>query len=359
MAGLDNEWWDGKKVLITGHTGFVGSWLSIAMLELGAKVSGISDVVPTRPSLFEAAHLSSKVDDFRLDIRKIESVRATLNRVGPQIIFHLAAQPLVKESYRVPRDTVEVNVLGTLNLLEVLRESRSNATLINMTSDKCYENYGSKNGYKEGDALGGRDPYSASKACSELITRAYRDSFFAQQGGNSLIRVASIRAGNIIGGGDWAQNRLVPDFIRAIEENSPLVVRYPHATRPWQHVLDVVNAMCLLSQDIDARPGTFCDAWNIGPDHSHQWSVLEVLQHIKECWGDHCSWRLDEEEQEHEEMLLALDNTKAKEKLNWQPIWKTARAIEETVSWYRKYLQDSADTYKVTSEQFLQFKSEC
>ena len=146
MAGLDNEWWDGKKVLITGHTGFVGSWLSIAMLELGAKVSGISDVVPTRPSLFEAAHLSSKVDDFRLDIRKIESVRATLNRVGPQIIFHLAAQPLVKESYRVPRDTVEVNVLGTLNLLEVLRESRSNATLINMTSDKSYENYGSKNG---------------------------------------------------------------------------------------------------------------------------------------------------------------------------------------------------------------------
>jgi len=359
MAGLDNGWWDGKRVLITGHTGFVGSWLSIAMLQLGAKVSGISNNVPTRPSLFGAACLSGKVDDFRLDIRKIESVRKTLNRVSPQIIFHLAAQPLVKESYRTPQDTVEINVLGTLNLLEVLRESRSNVTLINMTSDKCYKNYGGKNGYKEGDPLGGRDPYSASKACSELITRAYRDSFFSPQNSNLLIRIASIRAGNIIGGGDWAQNRLVPDFIRAIEEDVPLVVRHPHATRPWQHVLDVVNAMCLLSQEIGSRPESFCDAWNIGPDHSHQWSVLEVLQHVKKSWGDHCSWRVDEEEQEHEEMLLALDNTKAKEKLNWQPIWNTARAIEETVSWYQKYFQNDADTYKVTSEQFLRFKSEC
>ena len=214
-------------------------------------------------------------------------------------------------------------------------------------------------GYKESDALGGRDPYSASKACSELITRAYRESFFSRQHDDPLIRVASIRAGNIIGGGDWAHHRLIPDLIRAIDDGNPLVVRYPHATRPWQHVLDVVNAMCLLSQGMSTRPRVFCDAWNIGPDQSHQWSVLQVLQCIRNSWGDHCSWTVNEEVQEHEEMLLALDNTKAQEQLSWRPIWETARAIEETIFWYTECRQADANAYDVTCNQFLQFQSEC
>ena len=356
MARVNLEWWQSRRVVVTGHTGFVGSWLSIALLQLGAKVTGISNHIPTHPSLFEVTNLASRIIDIRADVREASSIVEVLEKHKPAVIFHLAAQPLVKESYVIPRETYETNVMGTVNLLDALRRVTHPVVLINMTSDKCYENVGSSVGYKEHDALGGRDPYSSSKACSELITRAYRDSFFSPEVSSSpAIGIASIRAGNIIGGGDWAPHRLIPDFIRAYENGDDLKVRYPNATRPWQHVLDVVNAMFLLAQQVSSEPLNFCEAWNIGPDQTNQWSVEKVLSHMMKLLGGGNCWLVDEDTKNHEEILLALDNQKARQQLGWTPAWDTEHSLRETVLWYRAYLHNSANVSDFTNEQVKEF----
>ena len=357
MARVNLEWWQGRRVAVTGHTGFVGSWLSIALLQLGAKVTGISNHIPTHPSLFEVTNLASRIIDIRADLREASSIVEVLEKHKPAVIFHLAAQPLVKESYVIPRETYETNVMGTVNLLDALRRVTHPVVLINMTSDKCYENVGSSVGYKEHDALGGRDPYSSSKACSELITRAYRDSFFSPEVSSSpAIGIASIRAGNIIGGGDWAPHRLIPDFIRAYENGDDLKVRYPEATRPWQHVLDVVNAFLILTGKILTDPSSkFCTAWNIGPDSSGQWSVREVLEYITKCWGSGRSWQVERGDPDHEELLLALDTKMARQQLGWEPVWGTQRALKEAVLWYKAYFQNANDAFDFTCGQVSQF----
>jgi CDP-glucose 4,6-dehydratase len=327
--------WNNKRVLITGHTGFVGSWLTLYLRNQGATIIGFSRDIPTKPSLYEVLDLDSSIESIQADIRDYQNIKRAIDLHNPEVIFHLAAQSIVKESFRNPLETLETNTLGTINLLESVRQSRRKIILVNMTSDKCYENVGSQVGYEESDALGGRDIYSSSKACSELLTRAYRDSFFSKKtSGNELAKICSIRAGNIIGGGDWSAHRLIPDCIRAFQANEALMVRSPDAVRPWQHVLDIVNAFLILVEQVDSSDYQFCRAWNIGPNPGSQWSVRDIVEFTARHWNGDATWKIDFSLHTKEEELLTLNNSQAKECLGWQPIWNTKDALEHTIDWY-------------------------
>ena len=344
-----------KRVFITGHTGFKGSWLSLWLSELGAKVKGYSLDFPTTPNHFDLLNLSKDMDSVMADIRDQEQLNHEINIHKPDIVFHLAAQSLVRSSYTEPLETYETNIIGTANVLEACRHCESVRAVIIVTSDKCYENHNQKKGYVETDALGGHDPYSASKACAELVTGSYSSSFFEPE--NDLAKqklVASVRAGNVIGGGDWSKDRLIPDLIRAAEENIDLQIRYPKSIRPWQHVLECLAGYLMLGEKLLDGKNAFTGPWNFGPEHVDEMSVEQLLKRFLMYWPK-IKFSFDPELANlHETSILNLDSTKAFVKLGWKPVWNIEKAIEHTSKWYEEYLDNKNIISRIQLSQYVQ-----
>ena len=326
--------YNGKRVLVTGHTGFKGSWLTLWLTELGAEVTGISLSPESEHSHWDLLNLT--IDDRRCDIRDFSKIEQIIKSIKPEIVFHLAAQPLVINSYRNPLETWSTNVMGTANILEACRYTPSIQTIVLITTDKCYENYELSRGYHEDDRLGGYDPYSASKAGSELVAASYRRAFFDNQNGKLL---ATARAGNVIGGGDWSKNRLIPDLVRAIYENKSLEIRAPNATRPWQHVLEPLSGYLLLGQKLSMGYREIAGPWNFGPNPEGNQTVSEVLRKINKVWKG-IRWHETNSSQPHEATLLYLDSKKAQTKINWQPVWNIDSTLEKTAVWYKHWLEN-------------------
>ncbi|NLD36591.1 MAG: CDP-glucose 4,6-dehydratase [Desulfatiglans sp.] len=344
-----------KKVLITGHTGFKGSWLALWLSKLGANVIGYSLIPPTEPNHFQLLNLD--IVSITGDIRDYEKLKQILKEHQPEIIFHLAAQAIVRKSYLDPIETFSTNVIGTVNVLEASKAVESVRAIINVTSDKCYENNEWLWGYRENDRLGGFDPYSASKGCAEILTSCWQKSFFSIEnyGKTHQTLLASARAGNVIGGGDWAPDRLIPDIMRAINRHDKVKIRNPYATRPWQHVLEPLSGYLLLGQNLLKEKKEFAEAWNFGPSDDGNKSVEEIVRNVKKDWPI-----LDYEipksiDQPHEAGLLRLDCSKAKSKLKWQPVWTSDRAIEKTTHWYKNYYESMSI---LTSEHINEYTSE-
>jgi len=345
---VNARFWRGKTIFITGHTGFKGGWLSLWLQTLGAKVAGYSLPASTEPSLFETARVSEGMNSVVGDVRDLAALTAAARQAAPEIIIHMAAQSLVRPSYADPVTTYSTNVLGTVNVLETARAIRGVRAVVIITSDKCYENIGEKRDFREGDPLGGHDPYSSSKACAEIVTAAYRRSFFERR-----TAVASARAGNVIGGGDWAADRLVPDAIRAFCAGQPVRLRYPRATRPWQHVLDPLAGYLLLAERLYA--GEDCaEAWNFGPADDHIVPVAQIVEALARKWGRDRAWEQDPGQHPHEAQLLGLDAGKARTRLGWTPRLDMARTIDWTAEWYRAW-RDGADLRRVSESQITRY----
>lgn len=339
-----------KTVLVTGHTGFKGSWLTIWLNELGSKVIGYALDPLTNEDNFVRSKLSNKIIDIRGDIRDLDKLKAIFNKYKPDIVFHLAAQPLVRLSYEIPKETYEVNVMGTLNILECIQSSDSVKVGIMITTDKCYENKEQIWGYRENDPLGGYDPYSSSKACDEILISSYRNSFMNpndyEKHGKAI---ASVRAGNVIGGGDWAKDRIVPDCIRYLMKEEPIEVRNPNAVRPFQYVLEPLYGYLLLAYEMYKSPMKYCGAWNFGPDFNSIINVRTLVDILIDRWGKG-NWKDTSNSQSvHEANLLLLDCTKAKTFLNWKPKLNIKQALEYTVDWYKNYY--SEDVYALCAKQ--------
>ena len=323
----------GRKVLVTGHTGFKGSWLTLWLRQLGAEVCGLSQPPSSAPNHWELLGLDTSSHLF--DIRNVSALQRLLKEQQPEIVFHLAAQPLVRQSYQDPLETWSTNVMGTAALLDAIRNIESVKAVVVITTDKCYQNREWEWGYRENDRLGGFDPYSASKAATELLAASYRSSFFDQSRGPLL---ATARAGNVIGGGDWSVDRLFPDAIRALQAEDPLLIRSPNATRPWQHVLDSLAGYLLLASSLFSGNVTGATAWNFGPDQYGNRSVEWVLERMKRTWPA-LEWDVEVGDKPHEATLLQLDSSMARKHLGWRPIWSVERAIDETADWYRCYYE--------------------
>jgi len=334
------ETYKNKKVFITGHTGFKGSWLSFWLSKLGAKVTGYSDGFPTIPCHFEL--LNYNINTIKEDICNYIKLAGAIEKTKPDIIFHLAAQPLVMLSYRFPMTTLETNVMGTAHLLYSAQHSKNLKAIVIITSDKCYENKEWMWGYRENDALGGFDPYSASKACAEIVTASFRNSYFNLNdfGNTHETLIASARAGNVIGGGDWAEDRLIPDIVKATANNEKVVIRNPNYTRPWQHVLDPLYGYLLLGKKLMEGKKEFAEAWNFGPGSDGMCSVIDLVKLMKKDWKE-IEFRIaGKEQKEHEAGLLKLDSTKANMKLGWHQIWNLEKSISATSEWYRHFYQN-------------------
>ncbi|WP_293798032.1 CDP-glucose 4,6-dehydratase [uncultured Bosea sp.] len=336
MAGLvnpDPAFWRGRRVLVTGHSGFKGSWLGLWLKRLGAIALGLSLPAQDEAERERLGFLADVMPGIACDIRDAQATRAALEGFAPEIVLHLAAQPLVRPSYRDPRLTFETNVLGTLNLLEAIRAQPSVRSVVIATTDKCYENREWPWPYREIDPLGGHDPYSASKACTEILAASWRSSFAGSS--DRLIAIATARAGNVIGGGDWAQDRLVPDAVRALSSGETLAVRNPGATRPWQHVLDALCGYLLLAERLHMDGPSFAEAWNFGPDSGAERSVSEVLETLAQAWGAGATSQADAASGPHEANRLALDSSKARQRLDWRPRLDFEAAVALTARWYR------------------------
>lgn len=330
---IDQEFWKGKRIFLTGHTGFKGSWLSLWLVSLGASVKGFSLEPPTSPSLFNEAKIDSIVDSQIGDIRDQSVLHESMLAFNPDILIHMAAQPLVRYSYEEPIETYEVNVIGTAKVLEAARSCPNLKAVINITTDKCYENDGRLEGYKESDPMGGYDPYSSSKGCAELVASSYRRSFLQDQG----IGIASVRAGNVIGGGDWADDRLIPDILRSFEKKKPVVVRNPKATRPWQHVLEPLSGYLILAQKLYKDQKKYSEGWNFGPNDDDAKPVDWILDEMILKWPN-SSWRLDSDSNPYEASFLKLDISKAKSKLGWRPVWGLGYTLEKIIAWHRAWM---------------------
>ena len=343
-----------KRVLITGHTGFKGSWLCAWLLDLGAKVAGYSVDVPTKPSHFEALALANRIEHFQGDVRNKDSLRQTVDRFCPEIVFHLAAQPLVRKSYEDPALTFETNSTGTLNLLECLRNQPSIKAAVLITSDKCYENVEWLWGYRENDRLGGKDPYSASKACAELISRVYMESFFKKNGPN----IATARAGNVIGGGDWASDRIVPDCIRAWSEKKPIITRNPKATRPWQHVLEPLSGYLTLGQKLFSG-NSICknQSFNFGPQEKINQSVGDLITEMTQYWpGAESKVQQDIDSSKSESTLLKLNCEKSSQFLQWRAVLDFSETVRMTGEWYQAfYNEKQTSIIETTSKQIQEY----
>ena len=338
MAGLVNPdpgFWRGRRVLVTGHSGFKGAWLGLWLARLGAVPLGLSLPAQDEAERERLGFLDGIMPGVACDIRDAQATRAALEQFAPEIVLHLAAQPLVRQSYRDPRLTFETNVMGTLNLLEAIRAQPSVRSVVIATTDKCYENREWPWPYREIDPLGGHDPYSASKACTEILTASWRSSFAASS--ERPIAIATARAGNVIGGGDWAPDRLVPDAVRAFSDGKPLALRNPGATRPWQHVLDALCGYLLLAERLHSDGSRFAEAWNFGPDSGAERAVSAVLETLTRFWGDGASWQAEPVSGPHEANRLALDSSKARQRLGWQPRLGFEPAIAMTARWYRRH----------------------
>ncbi|MGD9101193.1 MAG: CDP-glucose 4,6-dehydratase [Anaerolineae bacterium] len=352
---MKNAFWKDKKVLITGHTGFKGSWLSLWLQGLGANVVGYALSPPTTPSLFEMARVADGMTSISGDTRDLEHLQAVFDEHRPEIVIHLAAQALVPYSYRHPVETYATNVMGTVNVLEAIRQSEGVRGVVSITSDKCYQDQKWLWGYRESDPMGGYDPYSSSKGCSELVISAYRNSYFsAQEHQRHGVALASTRAGNVIGGGDWAANRLVPDIVRAFMANRPVVIRYPDAIRPWQHVLEPLNGYLIVAKKLWEHGPEFAQAWNFGPDDASARPVSEVVERLTRLWGENARWELDSASHPYEAACQRLDCAKSRSLLGWSPKLDLLTTLEWIVEWYRGY-QQKQDMRQLTQTQIARY----
>lgn len=353
---MERSFWKNKKVLITGHTGFKGSWLSIWLNDMGAEVVGYSLEPYTQKDNFVLTGIGKRIIDIRGDINDIEHLGEVFEEYSPEIVFHMAAQPLVRLSYSEPEYTYKTNVMGTLNVLEAVRRTDSVKTAVVITTDKCYENKETRRGYKETDAFGGYDPYSSSKACAEILTASYRSSFMnPDKYENHGKSIATVRAGNVIGGGDWARDRIIPDCIRAIEEDVDIKIRSPRAVRPWQHVLDPLCGYLTLAEKMFKEPAKYAEGWNFGPEYTEFSTVWQVVQNIIEAYGTGSAIDVSDKSDLHEAELLYLDITKAKEKLGWKPCWDIKHTIDMTVEWYKNY--QKTDVYELCKKQIYSYEN--
>ena len=347
--------WRGKKVLITGHTGFKGGWLSIWLKRLGAEVTGISLPPSSSPNLFEVANVADGMNSVNCDIRNLGDLKKAIKSYHPEVIIHMAAQALVRPSYVDPIETYATNVMGTANLFEAARSIDSIRVIINVTSDKCYENKEWIWGYREHDPMGGHDPYSSSKGCAELVTNAYRNSFF----NNGRISVASVRAGNVIGGGDWAKDRLIPDIVNGIIQGKPIAIRNPNAIRPWQYVCEPLHGYLLLAEKLWGQGQEFAESWNFGPDDDDVKSVRWIADYLCQKWGKAINWQNDSgDNHPHEAVYLKLDCSKAKIRLGWKPRLELATALDWCIEWYKAY-QKGADLKVVSEDHVARYQGIC
>jgi len=354
---MNPSFWHGKRVFVTGHTGFKGSWLSLWLQSLGAIVTGYALAPNTQPSLFEAASVGSGMTSIIGDIRDPQCLLGAIRQAAPEIVIHMAAQPLVRYSYANPVETYGTNVMGLVYLLEAVRQIPTIRAVVNITSDKCYENREWVWGYRESDAMGGHDPYSSSKGCAELVTSAYRNSYFhVDSFATHRVALASARAGNVIGGGDWAVDRLIPDIIRSIEAGEPVLIRNPVATRPWQHVLEPLSGYLKLAERLYIDGAKFAEGWNFGPADFDVRPVEWIVRRFTALWGEGASWRLDEAAHPHEAMLLKLDCSKVASRLGWRPRWSLDDALQQIAGWHKAYAQ-SKDMRAVTLEQIHAYQS--
>jgi CDP-glucose 4,6-dehydratase len=330
---ISKDFWKNKRVFLTGHTGFKGGWLSLWLSSLGSVVKGYALDPPTTPSLFNEAKIDKLIDSRIGDIRDQETLHKSIVEFAPDILIHMAAQPLVRHSYVAPIDTYDINIIGTAKVLEAARSCTNLKAILNITTDKCYENDGRITGYVETDSMGGHDPYSSSKGCAELVTSAYKRSFLQNQG----VGLASVRAGNVIGGGDWASDRLIPDILRSFEKGESVVIRNPKSTRPWQHVLEPLSGYLILAQKLYKDRELYAEGWNFGPDEQDVRPVSWILDRMIAQWPN-SSWQLDNKPNPHEASCLKLDITKAKSKLGWQPIWSLSHALDRIIFWHKSWL---------------------
>ncbi|MBC7964111.1 MAG: CDP-glucose 4,6-dehydratase [Steroidobacteraceae bacterium] len=333
-----NSFWQGKRVFLTGHTGFKGSWFCIWLHCLGAEVTGYALEPPTSPSLYEMAQVDDLVTSVIADVRDLERLKVEMLAASPDIVIHMAAQPLVRDSYKIPVETYATNVMGTVHLLEAVRSCPGVKAVVNVTTDKCYENREWVWGYRENEPMGGHDPYSSSKGCSELITAAYRTSYFNPADySNHGVALASARAGNVIGGGDWASDRLIPDIIRAIIAGEPVLIRNPTAIRPWQHVLEPLFGYLLLAHKLYEGGADYAEGWNFGPSDEDARPVEWIVNRLCEQWGNGACYAIDNDDHPHEAHYLQLDCSKARLELGWRPRWGLEQALESIVAWTRSY----------------------
>jgi CDP-glucose 4,6-dehydratase len=356
VEGLEMNFWKDKSVFITGHTGFKGSWLCSWLELLGARVSGYSLEPPTTPSMYEIAKVEKNIASTIGDIRDRESLLAAVKKAKPEVVIHLAAQSLVRTSYREPVETYSTNVMGTVHVLDCVRQVPGVKVVLIVTSDKCYDNKEWWWGYRENDAMGGFDPYSSSKGCAELVTAAFRSSFFSPAAYAAHgVAVASARAGNVIGGGDWAMDRLIPDFVRAVSEKKTLMVRNPEARRPWQHVLEPLSGYLLLCEKLATCGAEYATGWNFGPNDDDAKSVEWIATAFADCWGPEARWEWDRAEHPHEARYLKLDCSMARQRLGWRSRTSVAQAIELTASWYKQFSAGS-DMRQITIDQIKKFE---
>jgi CDP-glucose 4,6-dehydratase len=349
---MNRPFWRGKRVFLTGHTGFKGGWLALWLADMGAEVHGYALQPPTDPNLFTVANLQGCLTSSTIaDIRDADAFTQAMQAARPEIVLHLAAQPLVRYSYAAPVETYAVNVMGTVNLLEAVRRTPGVKAVVNITTDKCYENREWVWPYRENEALGGYDPYSSSKACSELVTAAYRHSFLESAG----VRIASARAGNVIGGGDWAADRLVPDFLRALDAGRELVIRSPQATRPWQHVIEPLSGYLMLAESLFTHGQSYAEAWNFGPEEADARPVQWIVEYLCSQVPD-AAWQCDAAPQPHEANMLKLDSSKAKAKLGWRPRWNLQTALGMTLAWHHAWKQGS-DMAAISVQQIQAFET--
>ncbi|MDB5799549.1 MAG: CDP-glucose 4,6-dehydratase [Rhodocyclales bacterium] len=350
---MNTAFWHGRRVFLTGHTGFKGSWLSLWLQQMGAELTGYALDAPTQPSLFALANVAQGMRSVIGDVRDAATLEAAMRDAKPEIVIHMAAQPLVRYSYANPVETYATNVMGVVNLFEAVRKIDSVRAVLNVTTDKCYENREWLWGYRENEALGGHDPYSSSKACAELVTAAYRSSFFGPSG--QAVAVATARAGNVIGGGDWAVDRLIPDMMRAVAAARPVRIRSPHAIRPWQHVLEPLSGYLSLCEKLVLQDTAFSSSWNFGPADEDARSVEWIVERLIQSWGQDASWELEGSPQPHEANVLKLDCAKAHSLLGWKPKWGLGTAIDRIVQWH-KAEQAGEDMRHLTVEQINDYQ---
>lgn len=351
-----NNVYKNKTVLVTGHTGFKGSWLSIWLNSLGASVVGYSLPPNTEPSNFKSSGLENKVKSYFGDTRDIEKLSKVVLEHKPDFIFHLASQPLVRKSYNEPKETFEINMIGLINLLEIIRINDLKTVFINITSDKCYENKEWVWPYRETDPLGGYDPYSASKACSEIITSSYRNSFFNAKETESQTLVSTVRAGNVIGGGDWSEDRIIPDCIKSLTKNKPIIIRNPNSIRPWQHVLEPLSGYLWLGARMYSEGETYCSAWNFGSVATKNLPVLDLVKLIIKIWGSG-SYETDPASKKlHEATYLKLDSHKAINQLKWEPLLEIENAIKITVEWFKNFYSGNENSYDLCLGQIQNYE---
>jgi CDP-glucose 4,6-dehydratase len=354
---MNKEFWKNRRIFLSGHTGFKGGWLSIWLQQLGAKVTGYALAPPTQPNLFEVASVESGMNSIIGDVRDGNNLKRAMSDACPEVVIHMAAQPLVRYSYSNPVDTYSINVMGLVNLLEAVRATPSVKSVINVTSDKCYENKEWNRGYRENDSMGGYDPYSNSKGCAELITTCYRNTYFnPEKYAEHGVAIASARAGNVIGGGDWAEDRLIPDMIRSISKGESVEIRNPNAIRPWQHVLEPLSGYLKLAEKLHTNGTDFAEGWNFGPHNDDAKTVSCAIEQFTQTWGSGAKWSLVDHQQPHEATYLKLNCSKAHRRLGWNSIWNIKLTIEKIVEWHKAYDQ-GADMHQMTLSQINSFQN--